>query len=280
MDDSIFGTNAEDFDDRHIQYHRVQHWRIVRYRREKELMRKIRAHSVAVSAEEAGLANKQFFQRISVELPPRVREMYDQLVEEFILEWEGGLITAKNAGVKRLRLLQLTGGFDTSGQCFHTAKLDRLKAYGKLLLAQGESVLVYSRFSPEVDASFDVLDSLGFHAHRVAGSTSNADRRRALSALRRPPSEPTAISFQYQAGSRALELVGAAETVFYGPSDSWVDYWGALKRTQGPNQARPCRYTHLIAPGTVDVTAIKGLRHKEDLHQRMMRNPRRFLQGM
>jgi SNF2 family DNA or RNA helicase len=280
MDESIFGTSAADFDERYVVRHRVQEWKIVRYRRERELLRRVRAHSLAVSAEEAGLANKQFFARLSVELPADVREMYDQLAEEFVLEWEGGLITAKNAGVKRLRLLQLTGGFATDGQQFHRAKLERVKAYGKLLLDQGESVLVYSRFSPEVAAVHELLGSLGFRAHRVDGSTSSGDRRLALAALRRPPSEPTAISFQYQAGSRALELVGAAETIFYGPSDSWVDYWGALKRTQGPNQRRPCRYTHLICPGTVDVAAMRGLRNKEDFQAQMMRNPRRYLFGL
>jgi hypothetical protein len=59
-----------------------------------------------------------------------------------------------------------------------------------------------------------------------------------------------------------------------------VDYWGALKRTQGPNQTRPVRYTHLICPGTVDVSAMKGLRQKEDAHATMMRNPRRYLLGL
>ena len=280
LDDSIFGTAVADFDDRHVVYSPYQKWRIVKFRREAELKRKLRDHSMACSAEEAGLANEQFFETLRVDLPERVKRMYLQLAQEFIVEWEEGVISAKNAGVKRIRLLQLVGGFTTDGTRIHSAKVDVLKRYAQVLLDQGESVLVYSRYSPEVAACFEVLDRVGFRAYRVDGSTGARDRRSALASLSTRPSEPTAISFQYQAGSRALELVGAAETIFYSPSDSWVDYWGALKRTQGPNQKRPCRYTHLIAPGTVDVRAMNGLRRKEDWHQLLMGNPRRWLLGM
>jgi hypothetical protein len=280
MDDTIFGTAVADFDDRHTVRHPYHKWKILRYKGEKRIIRKIRAHSVAVSADEAGLANETFFQSLKVQLPPKVKRFYLEFVENFVAEWEDELVTAKNAGVKRLRCLQICGGFTTSGSRIHGAKVASLKAYLHTLLGQGESVLVYSRFTPEVNAAYEVLEDVGYRAFRVDGSTTHKDRRLALAALGRPPVTPSAISFQYQAGSRAIELVGAAETVFYSPSDSWVDYWQALKRTQGPNQKRPCRYTHLICPGTVDVSAIRGLQAKEDWHSILMANPRRYLLGL
>jgi len=280
LDDTIFGTNVADFDEKHVVYSPYQSWRIVKFRRERELMRKVRDHSMACSAEEAGLANEQFFQTLRVDLPEKVKRMYLELAMEFVTEWEEGIISAKNAGVKRLRLLQLVGGFTTDGQQVHGAKVAILKAYLKVLLEQGESVVVYARFTPEVGAATEAAKNVGFRTFRVDGTVAREDRRRGINSIASRPSKPTAVVFQYQAGSRALELVGAAETIFYGPSDSWVDYWGALKRTQGPNQHRPCRYTHLIAPGTVDVRAIRGLQQKEDWHQRLMENPRRWLLGI
>lgn len=281
MDEAIFGTNAAEFDNRHVvRGVGPRRWTIIKYNREKELIRKIREHSYSVSADEAGMANETFFESLKVQLPERVVKMYLELAEEFLVQWEGGVISAKNAGVKRLRLLQLTGGYTTDGSEIHRAKVEALKAYLALLLEQGESVVVYARFTPEVGACTRVAENVGYRTFRVDGSTKTQDRSRAIATLAKTPSIPTALVFQYQAGSRAIELVGAAETVFYGVPDGWVDYWQCLKRTQGPNQQRPVRYTHLVCPGTVDVAAFQGLRRKEDFHQTMMRNPRRYLTGM
>jgi hypothetical protein len=281
MDDSIFGTDIASFEDRHVVYgHGKRKWTVQKYRNTRSLERKLRAHSTTVNAEEAGLANVQFFESISVKLPDRVKMMYLELVEEFMTEWEGGLISAKNSGVRRIRLLQLCGGFTTAGDQIHSAKVEALRDYTTILYEQGESVVVYSRFTPEVQAATEVLAKVGFRTFRVDGSIKRGARRIATESLETRASEPTAISFQHQAGSRALELVGAAETVYYSPPDGWVDYFQTLKRTQGPNQRRPVRYTHLLARGTVDISVVRNLQNKEDAHAHLFRNPRRYLTGI
>ena len=280
MDDSIFGTNAGDFKEEYVRFHRKYHWKIIGYQNEEKLKKKIRAHSISMSAEEAGMANEQFLQTLKVDLPPRAKKMYLELASEFLTEWEGGMISAANAGVKRLRLLQLTGGFTTEGQKIHSAKLEKLRAYLQLLVEQEESVVVYARFTPEVAAIYPLLDSVGYRAYRVDGTVEKADRRSAIASLARRPSTPTAIVFQYQAGSRAISLVGAAETVYYSTPDGWVDYFQTKSRVLGPHQKRPVRYTHLVCPGTVDVGTIRGLEVKEDWHGQMMASPKRYLFGL
>ena len=281
MDERILGTNVADFKEDHVVYgHGKRKWTIVKYRGTKRLDRLVRAHSTTVHAEEAGLANVQFFEQIPIRLPDRVKQMYLELVEEFMTEWEGGVISAKNSGVRRLRLLQLCGGFTTDGDQVHDAKVKALRDYCAVLREQEESVLVYCRFTAEVEAATETLKSVGLRTFRVDGTVSRRDRRVATDALESRPSEPTAICFQVQAGSRALELVGAAETVYYSPPDGWVDYFQSLKRTQGPNQRRPVRYTHLLARGTVDVSVVQNLQRKEDAHAHLFENPRRYLEGM
>jgi SNF2 family DNA or RNA helicase len=281
MDDTIFGTNATEWKDRHVVYGRGKRkWSILKYNHEDEIEKKVRAHSISVNAEETGLANVQFFETIKVELPDKVKRMYLELAEEFMVEWEGGLISAANAGVKRLRLLQLCGGFTTDGTQIHGNKVAAIRAYLSLLHEQGESVVVYSRFTPEVEACSEALESVGYRSFLVDGGTSRKDRSLAINSLAKIPSTPTAISFQHQAGSRAIELVGAAETVYYSPPDGWVDYYQTAKRTQGPNQKRPVRYNHLVVPGTVDISVIRSLQRKEDGHAELMNNPRRYLAGL
>ena len=281
MDESIFGTSSQEFKDRHVVYGAGKRkWTVLRYNYEKEIIKKVRQHSYSISSEEAGLANRQFWQSLPTHLPPAAMKMYLDMAAEFIAEYAEGVITAKNAGVKRLRLLQITGGFTTDGTNIHRAKLDVLRDYARLLYDQGESVVVYSRFTPEVSAVTELLTHLGFRTHRVDGHVSPRDKAKAFEALLTPPPDPTAISFQYQAGSRAIELVGAAEVIYYGLPDGWVDFRQSMARVLGPNQQRPVRYTALSCAGTVDISVIHALRRKENIHDLMMRNPRGFLHGL
>jgi SNF2 family DNA or RNA helicase len=47
---------------------------------------------------------------VKVELPPKVRKIYDELEDEFITELESGIITAVNAGVASMKLCQIANG--------------------------------------------------------------------------------------------------------------------------------------------------------------------------
>ena len=281
MDQKLLGTDVASFDDNHVVYgHGKRRWTIIKYKNEGRLERILRENSIAISAEEAGLANKVFMQRLSYTLPSQAARMYLEMVEEFVAEWEEGVLTAKNAGVKRLRLLQILGGYTTDGQQIHRAAQDRLKAYAQLLMEQGESVVVYSRFTPEVIGSYDTLAGMGFRTFRVDGQSSALDRRLAIRTLGQIPDRPTAISAQVQSLSQAVELVGAAEVVYMGVPDGWTQYFQTSRRIMGPNQKRPVRLTFLTCPGTVHALQMQSLKRKEDWHQKLMRDPRRYLTSM
>ena len=278
MDESLLGTNATDFDDRYVVYgHGRRRWTIMRYKNEARLERIVAENSDTITAEEAGIANKVFLQKLQYTLPATAARMYLDMVDEFVAEWEQGVLTAKNAGVKRLRLLQILGGFTTDGKQIHRAAQDRLRAYASLLLEQEQSVVVYSRFTPEVEATLATLEGVGFRSFRVDGSTSRADRRVATQALHRPPSTPTAISAQVQSLSQAVELVGAAEVVYMGVPEGWVQYFQTSRRVMGPNQHQAVRLNFITCPGSVHNLQMHSLRRKEDWHQRLMKDPRRYL---
>jgi len=281
MDDTIFGTDVDSFDEDHVIYGRgSRKYMVVGFKRENRIKNRVRKHSIAVSAEEAGLAGEQFWQSIKVSLPPRARKLYMDVAEEMIGEWdEQTIVDAANPGVKRVRLLQIAGGFLTDGTPIHHEKLDAARGYYDLLLEQGESVVSYCRFSPEVAALAPVAEKAGYRTHVIEGATPQSDRVRSIRDLQSKKA-PVCLVFQIQTGKQSIELSGAAEVLYYSTPDGWVEYWQSLNRVRGPNQKRPVRYTHLIARGTVDLAAWQGLRRKEDWHQTMMRNPRRYLLPM
>jgi len=280
LDDSIFGTNKADFEDRYCEYGiGKRRYTIIRYRRKKEILRKVHEHASIASAEGTGLANKQLFNPIHITLPGKVRIAYGQLAEEFLTEISGRVLDAPNAGVRRMRLLQLTGGFTTDGTQIHHTKLQAARDFLVDLHEQGESVVVYSRFLPEVHALTELCKSIGYHTDTITGGVKRKHRTEAIATFQQART-PNALVFQSEAGSLAIELTAAAEEFFYSLPDSWETFYQCLKRVQGPKQKRPVRYTFLVARGTVDLSVLNTLRRKRDMHGEMMKQPRGFLYGL
>jgi hypothetical protein len=277
MDDTILGTNASDFDEEYVVYGQgSRKYTIVKYNNVPQLEAIVRQHSLSLSAEAVGMAGVVTWQALKTDLPSKARDLYTRLATDLVVEVEDEEIEAVNAGVLRLRLRQITGGYTTKGTRLHTAKTTTLESYLKLLRGQQQHVLVYCNFSPEVAACADVCERVGYQTRVVEGATSKSDRAEAI----QPPASSSpgkAVVFQIQAGSRAIDLSWAAELVFYSVPDGWVDYFQALNRVRGPNQKRPVRITHLVARATLDVADIGRLRRKEDAHATMMRNPKRYL---
>lgn len=270
MDESVFGTSVADFDEEHVIYgHGKRQYTVVGYRGEATLLKKIRRHSISISAEEAGLAGEKFWNTIDVELPTRAREAYEQMVDEFIAEVDGTVITAKNAGVLRLRLLQITGGFTTEGHALHRAKLEAVVDWLRLLGEQGEPWIVGARFIPEVDAIAAALPR-DVRVGVVKGATR---KTRDESVARFQRGGYDGLVFQVQAGSAAIELARAAEVVFYSFPDGWVDFKQFSDRVLGPNQKRPVRYTAILARNTLDRRVIETLQRKETWHNTLMDSP-------
>jgi len=280
MDDTLFGTNAGDFDENFVVRGTGRRkWVIYRYRNERRLKRIVRANSITCTARQAGLEGKLFWQVLPCTLPAKIKEQYDELAEEYIVETEHGVLDAANQGVLRLRLLQLTSGFTTEGGQIHGAKTAVLRAYAQALCDQDESVVVSCRFTAEVDSARDVLASSGFHTQVLDGRTRRRDRPHLLHTFQQSRRSPQALVMQHQAGALSIELVRAAEVIFLTLPDDWVAFWQVLNRLRGPNQHRPVRVSAVIARQTVDRRVLMGLRKKEDWHGDLMNDPHRFLRA-
>lgn len=280
LDQQVFGTSKATFEDTYCEYGvGRRRYTIIRYRSVKKILRKVDAHSTIVTSKQAGLAGKQLFNPIPVTLPGKVREAYDTLAEEFLVELQGQTITAANVGVRRMRLLQVTGGFTTDGTQLHDAKLKATADFLGDLLEQEQHVVVYARYIPEVLALTDLCRRLGYQTDTIRGGVKRKDRTQAIKNFQ-TRRKPQALVFQSEAGSLAIELTAAAEEFFYSLPDSWETFYQCLERVRGPKQQRPVRYSFLVAKGTADLSVLATLRGKRDMHRALMRNPRSFMYGL
>lgn len=281
LDDTILGTAKAGFEELYCQYgFGKRRYTIIAYRNKAKLLKKIRRRSSIVTSKQAGLDGKQFFNPIRINLPSRARESYEELAEEFLTELEDGeFLDAPNAGVRRLRLLQLTGGFTTDGREIHGAKVRALRDFLSDLREQDEPVVVYARFLAEVAACAEACRRVGYQTSTVTGGTKRRDRSEAIATFQ-GSSDPRALVFQVETGSISIELSRAADVVFYSLPDSWGTFYQCLERVRGPKQKRPVRHSFIIARNTVDQSVLETLREKRDMHAEMMRHPRGFLFGL
>lgn len=280
MDDSIFGTSKAGFEERYCRYgHGRNKYRIIGYANKAELVQKIRDHAFIISKDRALDLPEELWQNIPVKLPQKARELYYQMAEEMVAEWEGGTLEAANAGSRRIRLLQITGGLTTSGAVLHTAKIQAAREALEDLLDQGQQVVVYARFLAETAELERICSMVGYDCVRITGSTPasvRTDARRRFQGFE-PGNLPMALVFQVATGSLAITLTAASEVLFYSLPDGWDTYYQCLARVHRAGQTKKVRYRHLVAPGTVDVTTLKALRAKADLHRELMGNMKAFL---
>ena len=280
MDETVFGTNKADFEDRYCIYGEgSRRYTIIAYRRVPEIKRKVRRQSFAISEEKAfPNATPQLWSNVPVSLPPEARRIYEDMAEEMVADYEGGSITASNVGARRLRLLQITGGFTTQGHQIHSAKVNMARALADSLVEQGDPSVWYARFLPEVDVLTELLGDAGVAVRQITGAVTRRDRSAARVQFRR--GDLQALVFQIQAGSEAIDLATANETIYYSLPDGWLFYWQSTRRTRGPRQKRATRYRHIVARNTLDRSVLTTLQLKGDMHADLLRSPRTFLFGI
>jgi hypothetical protein len=281
LDDSIFGTAKSTFEDRHCIYGEGnRRYTVIGYRRIPELKRKVRAHSFAISEEKAFPdMPAQLWQNVPVTLPQEARRIYEDMAEDMVAEIQAGqLIEAANAGARRVRLLQITGGFTTDGTQIHGAKGAMLEAILDDLRSKEERVVVYARFRPEIDYISAILEKVGLRGEQITGSTRRQDRRLIRREFNTGRLEVLAI--QVAAGSEAIDLAARChEMVYYSLPDGWLYYWQGTRRVRGPKQKHATRYRHIIARNTLDRSVLATLQNRGDMHAELMRSPRAFLFG-
>jgi SNF2 family DNA or RNA helicase len=280
MDDTVFGTAKSTFEDRYCIYGEGnRRYTIIGYRNLRELKRKVRAHSFAISEAKAFPdAPPQLWQNLPVSLPREARRIYEDMAEEMVADIGGQLLQAANIGARRIRLLQITGGFTTDGTQIHDAKLQVLESVCREYQEVGEPFILYARFLAEVEGARRRLERVKIPHHTITGETSRADRARARADLL--GGSVQALLFQVATGSEAIDLATAHEVVFYSLPDGWKDYWQATRRVRGPKQTKATRYRHIVARGTLDRSVLNTLQAKGDMHAELMRSPKTFLFGI
>ncbi len=279
IDDSLFGSSFYPFRNRYLIFGGYGNHQIVGYKNMAELLEKAHSRALRITKEEALDLPEQIFENRYCRLEPRARAIYENLKEDSVSELSSGEITATNILTKLLRLQQCADGFlrpDGSEyyQQVSTAKLDLLADTLEDILSAGEKVVVFCRFTEELEAISKMLTRCKISHEVLNGAVKNKGE---VVAKFQEDTDIKVIVCQISVGGVGITLTAASVCIFYSVTFSLIDYLQAVGRIHRINQKRRCLYIHIIAENTVDEHIFEALRQKKSLSDNVCDNWRKIM---
>jgi hypothetical protein len=240
---------------------------------------------------------------LTVSLAPETWAVYREMRDEMVA-WLGQqtVSVAAQAGVKAMRLAQITSGFlggiqeerpcscDGEGECSRCGstgvvtigkppveigreKLDLFLGWlnERLTDEPGFKVLVWCRFRAEVERLLGALPDV-VERGAIWGGQSREERGLTLRLLSpgSAPAGPVVVVGTPASGSMGLNLAAASAVVYVSNDHSLKTRLQSEDRVHRPGQTRAVSYFDVMATGprgqrTIDHAVIKALREKQDL---------------
>ena len=206
--------------------------------------------------------SKPRMNNILVPLPAAARKWYDEMENQLFTQLDSGVLTAANAGVKSIKLRQMTGGFvysDLGGVLYvHQEKIEATLDFIEEM--NGEPLLIGVNFDHEAQALRKVLGGdvpyFGGTGLKGAAAAAAIDRwnERKLPVL----------MANVQSAAHGLNLQhGGSSILYYSLTYNWGDYTQFNARVDREGQKNEVTISHLISPGTVDELVLSVLNGRE-----------------
>jgi len=260
LDPAIYGTSFAKFRARYSecdQFNKPYEWL-----RQDEFNRLFYSIAYRVRAQDVlTLPDKQVV-NLHCDLEPATRRIYNEMKQQMIVEIEEGTLTAANAAVKLLRLLQITSGFIPTDEGTMT-KVSEAKAelLGQLMddLGPDEPLVVFGVFHTDMDTIKRVAESRG----RSVGEMSGRTKRDQVDAWMN--GELNVLAAQIRSASLGVDFTRARYAAYFCPGYSAGDYDQSERRIWRPGQEKKVTYFRLMVRNTADVGAYLAIDRKMDI---------------
>ena len=267
LDENIFGGSYYAFRAKYAVMGGYGNYQVIGYKNLQELTEK--AHSIAfrITKKEALDLPEQVSTKRFVELEPKARKKYKDLLDKSYTELENGAVEAPNVLTKLLRLSQLTGGYIKEENCeiaeqISSAKMDELEDIVDECISARKKLVVFARFIPEIDGIAQMLKSKNIQYAMIRGDVK--DRAGEVDKFQNNDAYKVFIG-QLQTTGMGLTLTAADTAVFYSLSYNFADYEQAKARIHRIGQKNNCTYIHLIAKNSIDEKVMEALQKKKNI---------------
>lgn len=224
----------------------------------------VQASSFVLSRREAGIGSAKVYERRYAYLPEKVAQQYKELEET----WEFGGLETKWEIVANTWLARIAGGGNPGGQGWlHDSKYNLLL---ELLTGElrREPVLVWFRFTQELNRAVQGLVEEGVEAAKIDGSTPPAER--AELQRRFQAGQLRVLCMQSRTSRYGLDFSRASTAIYYSNEYSWETRSQTEDRLVHPQKNDPLLYIDLVTQETVDLDALRILRRKRIRGDRFM----------
>jgi len=238
-----------------------------------------KAHSIAyrITLDEAMDMPPVMNQYIEFDLNPEAQKIYNQMANDFLVEFsDKESCAAPIILTKLLRLQQITGGFlpvdEIKGATrqIDTSKLETLKELMEDFPAK-KKIVIFSRFIPEIKAIENLMDQIGRKYVTLTGEIGDPRKRGQLEDQFQNNPDVTVFIAQIQTGGLSITLTASNTVIYYSANFSYTDFDQSRARVRRIGQkSSTVNYIFLVANGTVDQDIIEVLKNKGDMAKEIL----------
>jgi SNF2 family DNA or RNA helicase len=263
LDPGIFGTSYHKC---RMQYAICDEWgKPVQWMNEREMHDLIYSIAYRVSSDVLDLPEELHIER-TCEFEDSAKKIYRDMKNKMIAELDNGVLTAANAGVKLLRLRQITSGHLPKDEEnpkdrveISTAKRD---LFAQVIedLPIHEPIVVFCQFHPDLDNVTKVAQDQGRTTAELSGRMRDQSEHKAWE-----QGERDVLVAQIDAAREGIDCTRARYAIYYSLGYSPGVYEQSKRRLLRPGQTRNVMYYHLLVENSVDALVYRALEQKKDI---------------
>lgn len=209
------------------------------------------------------------FQTRMCVLSPDQQAAYKTMISTLVANIRGVDITAANAAVKMLKLLQVCVGsiYDEHGQGYSIDASDRLKVLEEICEQANRKIIVFVPFT-------QALNQVAAHLRKrwtvavVDGSTTDTQRKTIFHDFQHNP-DPHILVAHPQTTAHGLTLTAADTTVWYAPITSLEIFEQANNRMNRPGQNHKMTIA-MVAATMLEQNLYQALKGKQDVQNSVL----------
>lgn len=198
------------------------------------------------------------------------RKYYEQLRKDMIIQAAGEDVTAVNAAVEMMKLLQIAAGavYSDDKEVLQFDIKGRYRALREVIDETDRKVIVFAPFRHVIDMLLERLAQDNISAARIDGSVSAGKRTDVFRAFQEQP-DPRVLVVQPQAAAHGVTLTAADTIVWWGPVSSLETYAQANARIHRAGQTNKCTVVQLYG-SEVEQRVYNMLDNKIDVHNQIV----------
>lgn len=259
-----------------------QNKKIIGYANEDELKRKIDSYTYRVLKSECLDLPERNYIRQEVLFSDEQKKMYQQMKKDFFLDLDSGILTAKMAVTRLIRLQQLIGGFIwkrekrdpqtkivIEPEVYQEFDNNRVQRTIDIIKEAQGKVIVWIKFEGDHRLLTRALTEAKIKYVDYVGSTPKEDRPKNIEAFRNDPDCKVFLSTP-KTGGIGLNLTAASEVIWYSRDFSLENELQANDRCHRIGQTRIVNYHFLVTPKTVDERIDKILAGKKSVAENII----------